>query len=195
MVGLPLEMPLAAEEKSKLISEYRRADNDTGSVADRHFRELIYPEGHPYRLRTHGYQETVAKLGPDDLAAFHARTYGPAGGFCVVVGDVEFEEVATQEMERLVREGVPELELAKVRRQLRAGHLFSTEGVSNQAHYLGLYEIADSWQAFERYLDDLAKVTATDVMRVAATYLTIDNRTVGWFVPTADANPADRKPS
>jgi hypothetical protein len=33
------------------------------------------------------------------------------------------------------------------------------------------------------------------VVRVAATYLTPDNRTVGWFVPTADANPADRKPS
>jgi len=102
------------------------------------------------------------------------------------------EEVATQEIERLVREGVPELELAKVRRQLRAGHLFSTEGVSNQAHYLGLYEIADSWLAFERYLDDLAKVTAADVVRAAATYLTPDNRTVGWFVPTTDANPADR---
>ncbi len=79
--------------RGQVITGLRRADNDTGSVADRHFRELIYPEGHPYRLRTHGYQETVAKLGPDDLAAFHARTYGPAGGFCVVVGDVEFEEV------------------------------------------------------------------------------------------------------
>jgi zinc protease len=102
------------------------------------------------------------------------------------------EEVATQEVDGLIREGVPDQELAKVKRQLRAGHLFSTEGVSNQAHYLGLYEIAHRWQGFETYLDDLARVTADDVARVAATYLRPDNRTVGWFVPTADANLSDR---
>ncbi len=72
----------------------RQADNDTGSVADRHFRELIYPEGHPYRLRTHGYQETVAPLTRSALAAFHEAHYGPAGAYCVVVGDVLFEDVA-----------------------------------------------------------------------------------------------------
>lgn len=111
--------------------------------------------------------------------------------------DVELsrlEKVATSEVQRIATEGVPDGELAKVKRQLRAGHLFSTEGVSNQAHYLGLYEIAHTWRAFESYLDDLAAVTSEDVMRVAATYLVPDRRTVGWFVPTTDSNPADRRP-
>ena len=54
----------------------------------------------------------------------------------------------------------------EVKRQLRAGHLFSTEGVANQAHYLGLYEIAHRGQGFETYLDDLSAVTAEDVVRV-----------------------------
>ena len=104
--------------------------------------------------------------------------------------DVEPERVeaaALAEVQRLIDEGVPEAELAKVRRQLRAGHVFSTEGVSSQARYLGQYELAGSWRNFETYLDDLDRVTAEDVVRVAATYLTAENRTVGWFRPTRTA--------
>ena len=104
--------------------------------------------------------------------------------------DVEPERVeaaALAEVQRLIDEGVPETELAKVRRQLRAGHVFATEGVSSQARYLGQYELAGSWRNFETYLDDLERVTAEDVVRVAATYLTAENRTVGWFRPTRTA--------
>jgi zinc protease len=104
--------------------------------------------------------------------------------------DVEPERVeaaALAEVQRLIDDGVPEAELAKVRRQLRAGHVFSTEGVSSQARYLGQYELAGTWRNFETYLDDLDKVTAEDVVRVAATYLTAENRTVGWFRPTRTA--------
>jgi zinc protease len=104
--------------------------------------------------------------------------------------DVEperLETAAMEEVRRLQDEGVPEAELAKVRRQLRAGHVFSTEGVSSQARYLGQYELAGSWRNFETYLDELDKVTAEDVARVARTYLTPDNRNVGWFLPTRTA--------
>ncbi len=79
--------------KGQTLTGLRQADNDTGSVSDRHFRELVYPEGHPYRLRNHGYQETVAPLTRDDLEAFHAAHYGKDGAFCVVVGDVIFEDI------------------------------------------------------------------------------------------------------
>jgi zinc protease len=104
--------------------------------------------------------------------------------------DVEperLEAAAFAEVQRLIDDGVPEAELAKVRRQLRAGHVFSTEGVSSQARYLGQYELAGSWRNFETYLDELDKVRAEDVVRVAATYLTATNRTVGWFLPTRTA--------
>ncbi|MBI3972203.1 MAG: insulinase family protein [Chloroflexi bacterium] len=94
------------------------------------------------------------------------------------------EEVVDAELRRLVEEGVGEPEMAKVRRQLRSGHLFSTEGVTNQMRYLGQYAMAGSWRGFESYLDDVPKVTGEDVVRVAATYLTERNRTVGWFLPS-----------
>ncbi len=71
----------------------RQADNDTGSVAQRHFRERCYPEGHPYRLRAHGYLHTVDAIGAPDLREFHAQKYSPAGAVIVVSGDVAFDQV------------------------------------------------------------------------------------------------------
>ena len=82
--------------KGQTLTGLRQADNDTGAVADRHFRELLYPEGHPYRLRNHGYQETVAPLTRDDLETFHSQHYGATGAMCVVVGDIVFDDVVSQ---------------------------------------------------------------------------------------------------
>ncbi|MDQ3703570.1 MAG: insulinase family protein [Chloroflexota bacterium] len=107
------------------------------------------------------------------------------------VAPERLEQAAMAEVQHLIDDGVSEAELAKVRRQLRSGHVFSTEGVSSQARYLGQYELAGSWRRFETYLDELEKVSVDDVTRVAATYLTENNRTVGWFLPqTPSARPA-----
>ena len=89
-------VPEFEQLKGQTLTAIRQADNDTGSVADRHFRELVYPEGHPYRLRNHGYQESVAPLTRDRLEAFHAEHYGARGAMCVVVGDVIFDDVVRQ---------------------------------------------------------------------------------------------------
>jgi zinc protease len=62
-------------------------DQDTASVAQMAFDMLAYPE-HPYRLPSDGYRETVARLTPSDLEAFHRRKIGPAGSVIAVVGAV-----------------------------------------------------------------------------------------------------------
>lgn len=93
------------------------------------------------------------------------------------------EAVALDVIERVAREGIDASELAKVRRQFRAGHVFGTEGVTSQARSLGSSEMAGSWRRSETYLDDLDRVTPDDVRRACATYLTERNRTVGWFLP------------
>lgn len=82
--------------KGQVLTGLRQADNDTASVAERHFRELVYPPGHPYRLRSHGYLETVSPLTRDDLAAFHGTAYGPSGAFFVAVGDVDSDALVAQ---------------------------------------------------------------------------------------------------
>jgi zinc protease len=98
----------------------------------------------------------------------------------------KLEAAALAEVERLVADGVADAEIDKVRRQIKAGHVFSTEGVTSLARYLGQYEMAHGWRHFETYLEDLERVTADDVVRAAKTYLTERNRTVGWFLPVSE---------
>jgi zinc protease len=94
------------------------------------------------------------------------------------------EAAILQELERIQREGVPEDELARTRRQLHAQVVYSLEGVTNQGFALGFMDLvarnAVAWQTFP---EALQQVTADDIQRVASTYLVEQQRTVGWFIP------------
>ena len=94
------------------------------------------------------------------------------------------EAAILHELERIQREGIPEDELARTRRQLYAQVVYSLEGVTNQGFALGFMDLvardATAWQTFPQALQ---QVTAEDVQRVASTYLVEQQRTVGWFIP------------
>jgi zinc protease len=94
------------------------------------------------------------------------------------------EAAILKELERIQREGVPEDELARTKRQLHAQVVYSLEGVTNQGFALGFMDLvardAAAWQTFPQALQ---QVTAADVQRVASTYLVEQQRTVGWFIP------------
>lgn len=77
--------------KGQVQNGLRQAENDTGSVAHRNFREHSYPVGHPYRLRPQGYLPTVDGIGPSELRAAHAASFGVDGAVVVASGDVVFE--------------------------------------------------------------------------------------------------------
>lgn len=62
-------------------------DQDTGSRAQLAFDELSYP-GHPYRIPTDGYRETVSALSPSDIKIFHSNQYVPQGMVVAIVGAV-----------------------------------------------------------------------------------------------------------
>jgi len=62
-------------------------DQDTGSVAQLTFDELLYGD-HPYSLPSDGFRETVSSLTEDSVRAFHRRAYGPRGMLLAVVGAV-----------------------------------------------------------------------------------------------------------
>jgi zinc protease len=95
------------------------------------------------------------------------------------------EETILRELERIKKEGVPEGELARTRRQLHAQVVYSLEGVTNQSFALGFMDVvANDPAAWEAFPAALQKVTSDDVQRVASQYLVDDQRTVGWFVPT-----------
>jgi zinc protease len=94
------------------------------------------------------------------------------------------EAAIVNELERIQREGVPQDELARTRRQLHAQVVYSLEGVTNQGFALGFMDLvardAAAWQTFP---EALQAVTADDIQRVASKYLKERQRTVGWFVP------------
>jgi zinc protease len=94
------------------------------------------------------------------------------------------EAALIAEVERIQREGVPDDELGRTKRQLHAQVVYSLEGVTNQGFALGFMNlVARDAAAWETFPEALQAVTADDVQRVATTYLQDRQRTTGWFVP------------
>jgi zinc protease len=95
-----LEPSFPEDESEKLRAQIRTGlkelETDTGAVADRAFRETLYPEGHPYHLRTSGYVDTIDAITRDDMAAFYERYLRPERATLFVVGDVEPEDIVAR---------------------------------------------------------------------------------------------------
>lgn len=75
--------------RQQVLTGIREQEDDTGSVAGKALRELLYPEGHPYRLPLAGDAETVSAFTAEDLADYHRQTFGPAVTTVAVVGGIE----------------------------------------------------------------------------------------------------------
>jgi zinc protease len=95
----------------------------------------------------------------------------------------EVEVAMLAEIQRAMDEPVEDAELVKTIKQSRAQFAYANESVSNQAFWLGRMEMIESYRRLYTFLDRLSAVTKEDVQRVARTYLTPSNRTIGWFVP------------
>ncbi|HEX9531258.1 MAG TPA: pitrilysin family protein [bacterium] len=117
-----------------------------------------------------------------DPTLFRVAATVRAGG---EVGMVE-ERILT-EVDRLTREPVGADELAKVKKQAKAQLIFSRDGVFRLAMGLGAFAVVDEPAAFESLVGRIDRVTADDVMHVAATYLTERTRTVGSYLPVPGA--------
>jgi zinc protease len=104
------------------------------------------------------------------------------------------EKALLAELEKLKAEPVPAAELQKAKNQAEAVYVYQNEGTSGLATALGSYEAIDRWQRAFELLDEIKQVKPEDVLRVAQTYLTSDNRTVGWYASTPDG-PVPPKPA
>jgi predicted Zn-dependent peptidase len=89
-------------------------------------------------------------------------------------------EAIYAQIERLRNEPVTQEELDKAKTRARAGlirQLDSNEGLAEQLTY---YEtLTGDWRNLFKQLDQIDAVTAEDIQRVASTYFTTKNRTVG----------------
>jgi len=74
----PTFPPVEVEKvRVQILTRLEEAKNDTQQVADRRFRELCYPAGHPYHRPQEGIEEGLKRLTLADLAAFHGQYYRP----------------------------------------------------------------------------------------------------------------------
>ena len=81
-------------------------------------------------------------------------------------------------------------EMARALRQVDASLIFARDSVTEQAEQLGYYQtVTGDWRFLDRLPDRLRAVTPADIARVAKTYLTMDNDTVGIFQPTPGSGP------
>jgi zinc protease len=93
------------------------------------------------------------------------------------------EKTLIAELERVKNGGVTQAEIDNVIKQQRAAEAYGRDSISGIASSLCEWIAAGDWTLFVSYIDKLAKVTPSDVQRVAKTYLNEDQSTTGWFVP------------
>lgn len=98
----------------------------------------------------------------------------------------EVEKAIYAEIDKFKTEPVSEKELTKAKNQIEASFIMGQDSNFNRAMLLGQHETVASWKLLDKYVDEIRKVTAEDVMRVAKQYFSEDNRTVGILVPVKE---------
>jgi len=101
------------------------------------------------------------------------------------VDPARVEAALLAELDRLRAEPPSDQEVEKARTQLRAFFEYSWDSVTGIGAMVGSAEATEGYQRLETFLPRMEAVTPADVQRVAATYFTESNRTIGLFVPKA----------
>ena len=102
---------------------------------------------------------------------------------------IEKDAQINDEIERLRNEPVSEQELQKAKTRARAALVRQLDSNSGLAEQLTFYEVlTGDWRNLFQQLERIDRVTAGDIQRVARTYFTTKNRTVGVIETTAGEN-------
>lgn len=97
----------------------------------------------------------------------------------------EIDQVVELTLEKLRNQPITLEELERAKTQVKAGFILSNREIENQASQLAYNQTITEDHCFsDRYLSGIEAVTPADVQRVAQTYLTPTQKTVGYFEPT-----------
>jgi zinc protease len=133
----------------------------------------------------------AANVGGALLPTEHPYLYGLSASVANGQTLAAVEEAVLLEIDRLCRDGISAVELAKVRRQLRARFVYDADSVTDIAHQLGYFETIASWRDYHEVQARLDAVTLESVHDAARRYLIPSNRTIGWFEHTDSTRATD----
>jgi zinc protease len=75
--------------RAQTLADLEEAKKDTRSVADKTWRELTYPVGHPFHTRSIGDEAVVRSATIDEARAYHRRAISSAGSVLVLAGALD----------------------------------------------------------------------------------------------------------
>ncbi|MHB8908722.1 MAG: M16 family metallopeptidase [Syntrophales bacterium] len=91
----------------------------------------------------------------------------------------ELEKAIDEALERLTREPVSSVELEKVKNQIRADFMRGLDSNAGLAGMLSYYEaLLGDYHYLTNYADIIDKITPSDILQAAQTYLKHENKTV-----------------
>jgi zinc protease len=79
-------------ERKRLLDGLAQDAKNPNALAGRIRPMLVFGREHPYGRPARGLPGTVAKIGRDDLAAFHATYFKPKGSAFILTGDITLAE-------------------------------------------------------------------------------------------------------
>ena len=150
--------------------------------------QSILAEGRTSRL----YQALVETQLATDVGADNSDGFDPGLLYVYSIASAnvpaaKLEHALLAEVDRLVKDGVTEEELQKVKNQKLAGIYRALETINGKAQNLGNYEVFfGDYRKLFAAPDAYRKVTTADIQRVAATYMKKSQRTVGVLAAKED---------
>lgn len=95
----------------------------------------------------------------------------------------QVEAMVVGALQELAKTTVPEAELARAKREMVGGYLFSIETTEGQANAIGFYEMIDSYLFATKYEQNLLAITSEDIRRTVQKYLDPQRRAVVFLLP------------
>ena len=142
-------------------------------------------------------QQLVDKQIALNIATYLPQSFDPNlfyiyGVAAKDIDATQLERALVHEVNRIIKEGVTEQELEKVKNQRLVSLYRTLATIDGKANEMGTYEVFfGDYKKLFNAPEDFSKVTVTDIQRVAATYLVKKNRTIGVLAAQEDSHEND----